>query len=146
MSHQSLNWIRLWAFTALSTIAAFTQPSRAVRPFDYDYAAEAARAAKLDLDHLDAAELRRTFAERRRRVMQAMPGGAMLVFSVEQSQPRRLEFQVPHSENHDFIFLTGFEGLDALDSAILLVPTPEKNWVVLFTNGDAEAVRQATGI
>jgi hypothetical protein len=26
------------------------------------------------------------------------------------------------------------------------VPTPDKNWVVLFTNGDAEAVRNATGI
>src|SRR6185295_12715687 len=126
----------LCALAVFSSFPASAQPSRAIRPFDYDYSAEAARAAKLDLDHLDAAELRRTFAERRRRVMQAMPGGAMLVFSVEQSQPRRLEFQVPHSENHDFIYLTGFEGLDALDSAILLVPTPDKNWVVLFTNGD----------
>jgi Xaa-Pro aminopeptidase len=147
MSYPLSNWtITLCALAAFSALSVSAQPSRTIRPFDYDYTVEAARAAKLDLDHLDAAELRRTFAERRRRVMQAMPGGAMLIFSVEQSQPRRLEFQVPHSENHDFIFLTGFEGLDALDSAILLVPTPEKNWVVLFTNGEADAVRQATGI
>jgi Xaa-Pro aminopeptidase len=147
MRHRSLYWT---AACALWTLAApgqqTTAPSRAIRPFDYDYSAEAARAAKLDLDHLDPVEVRRTFAERRRRVLQAMPGGAMLVFSVEQSQPRRLEFQVPHSENHDFIFLTGMEGIDALDSAILLVPTPEKNWTVLYTSSEPSTVRNATGI
>src|SRR6185295_405588 len=129
----------LCTLATLAALPAVAQPPVAIRHFDYDYSAEAARAAKLDVDHLDPTELRRTFAERRRRVLQAMPGGAMLVFSVEQSQPRRLEFQVPHSENHDFIFLTGLEGIDSLDSAILLVPGAEKNWAVVYTAGDVDA-------
>jgi Xaa-Pro aminopeptidase len=136
----------LCALATLAALPAVAQPPVAIRHFDYDYSAEAARAARLDVDHLDPAELRRTFAERRRRVFQAMPAGAMLIFSVEQAQPRRLEFQVPHSENHDFIYLTGLEGFDSLDSAILLVPTPEKNWAVVYTAGDVDAIRKATGI
>ena len=159
MSHRPLyrmgHWMAcsaLWALASLSTPPGAGQqgPSAAgrpaIRPFDYDYSAEAARAAKIDLDHPDPAELRRIFAERRRRVLQAIPGGALLIFSVEQAQPRRLEFQVPHSENHDFIFLTGLEGLDSLDSAVLLLPTAEKNWAVLYVSGDTEAVRKTTGI
>ena len=112
----------------------------------YSYAREAALAAKFDLDNPDPAELRRTFSERRARVLAAIPEGAMLVFSTEQAQPRRLEFQVPHSENHDFIFLTGIEGIDSLDSALLLLPTPEKNWVVLYTSAAAETIKSVTGL
>src|SRR5207245_1788575 len=134
---QPKNWIAIFALGAFVIPAsAETAPAAALRPFDYDYSAEAARASRLNLDSPDPAELRGIFAERRRRVLQAMPAGAMLIFSVEQAQPRRLEFQVPHSENHDFIFLTGVEGFDSLDSAILLVPTAEKNWTVLYTGGD----------
>ena len=113
---------------------------------DYSYTREAARAAQLDLDNIDPAELRRVFAARRERVMAGIPAGAMLIFSVEQAQLRRLEFQVPHSENHDFIFLTGIEGLDSFDSALLLLPTPEKDWVVLYTSADVSDIRKATGI
>ena len=75
-----------------------------------------------------------------------MPEGAMLVFSVEWVQPRRLEFQVPDSDNHDFVFLTGIDGLASIESALLLLPTPEKNWEVLYTSGDVETVRAQTGI
>jgi Xaa-Pro aminopeptidase len=84
--------------------------------------------------------------------MQAMPGGAMLVFSVEWVQPRRLEFQVPHSENHDFIYLTGIDGLRSVDSAILLLPGTDTdgqphNYEVLYTSEpDVDLVRRATGI
>jgi Xaa-Pro aminopeptidase len=131
---------------AVFAICMAAASAATLRPFTYDYVAEAARAAKLDVDHMDAAELRRTYAARRERVMQAMPGGALLVFSVEQAQARRLEFQVPHSENHDFVYLTGVDGMDSLDSAILLIPTPGKNWEILYTSGDLEAIRQATGI
>jgi len=116
------------------------------RHFDYNYAHEARRAAEFDLDHLDAGTLRDIFAERRRRVLQAIPGGAMLIFSVERAQPRRLEFQVPNSENHDFMYLTGLEGLDSYDSALLLLPSAEKNWIVLYTSGDPAEMKQATGI
>ena len=113
----------------------------------YEFAAENAKAATLDLDNLDAGTLREIFAQRRQRVLAAIPdGAAMLVYATEAPQPRRLEFQVEHSENHDFIFLTGLEGLDSLDSAILLLPTPEKDWVVLYTSGEVEMIRTITGI
>ncbi len=141
------------ALCALVTIVASAGPvlhaeplAGQERPFDYDYAEEAAQAERFDLDNPDPAMLRETFAKRRARVLQSIPDGAMLVHSVEWVQPRRLEFQVPHSDNHDFIFLTGLEGLQSVGSAILLVPTPEKDWVVLFTSADTEFVRQVTGI
>ncbi|MFQ5789235.1 MAG: M24 family metallopeptidase [Acidobacteriota bacterium] len=114
--------------------------------FEYDYSREAERASRLDLDHPDPGELRRIFSERRRRVLQSIRAGAMLVFSVERSQPRRLEFQVPHSENHDFTYLTGIEGLDSYDSALLLLPTGEKDWVVLYSSADPEQIQKITGI
>jgi Xaa-Pro aminopeptidase len=116
------------------------------RPFDYSFTRENERAAGLDLDNMNPAELRRVFEARRKRVLQSIPAGAMLVFSVEQAQPRRLEFQVPHSENHDFIYLTGIEGLDSFDSALLLLPTSEKDWVVLYTSADPKEIREMSGI
>ena len=85
-------------------------------------------------------------AARRDRVLRAIPSGAMLVHSVEQAQPRRLEFQVPHSENHDFIFLTGVEGLDSYDSAVLLLPDREQPRTVLYTSADVPRMKEATGI
>ena len=69
----------------------------------------------------------------------------MIVYSVEQAQPRRLEFQVPHSENHDFTYLTGLEGLNSLDSALLLLPTPDKQWAVLYTSADVQVIKTVTG-
>jgi Xaa-Pro aminopeptidase len=115
-------------------------------PFDYDYGEEAALAARIDVDDPDPALLRDVFTRRRQRVLDALPGGAMVVFSVEWVQPRRLEFQVPHSDNHDFIYLTGIDGLASLNSALLLLPTDEKDWSVLYTSGEVEVVRRQTGI
>lgn len=124
--------------------------------FDYDYRSEARLAAQLDVDNPDPATLREIFAKRRARVMQAMPGGAMLIYSVERAQERRLEFQVPHSDNHDFIYLTGLDGIDSLDSALLLVPAAEDaagrldervaSKVALYTSGNPEALAARTGI
>ena len=119
---------------------------QAPRPFHYDYAREAAAAARLDLDHPGAALMLKIFAERRQRVLEAVPAGAVLIFSVEQPQPRRLEFQVPNSENHDFTYLTGLQGLDSFDSALLLLPAAEKSWIVLYTSADVERMKAATGI
>ncbi len=126
------------------------------RPFSYDYESEAALAARLDVDNPDPAQLREIFTARRTRVLEAMPEGAMIVYSVERAQERRLEFQVPHSDNHDFIYLTGLDGIDSLDSALLLLPAatsaagrldePVRPWVVLYTSGDPEAVARRTGI
>ena len=124
--------------------------------FDYDYSTEAAIAAELDVENPDPDRLRGIFAKRRARVLQAVPEGAMLIFSVERAQERRLEFQVPHSDNHDFIYLTGLDGLDSLDSALLLIPAapaavgrldePDVDRVVLFTSGDPAAISRRAGI
>jgi Xaa-Pro aminopeptidase len=89
-------------------------------------------------------------------VLSAIPAGAMLIYSVERAQERRLEFQVPHSDNHDFIYLTGLDGIDSLDSALLLLPAandargrldePVRDWVVLYTSGNPEKISARTGI
>lgn len=140
------------AFTCEVSMAA----DRPFLPFDYDYESEAALARKLDVDNPDPDILRDVFARRRERVMQAMPGGAMLIYSVERAQERRLEFQVPHSDSHDFIYLTGLDGIQSLDSALLLLPAardaegrldePVRSWVVLYTSGDPESISRRTGI
>jgi Xaa-Pro aminopeptidase len=135
------------AYATVATHGPAPAPTiQQIQPFSYDYAEEAALAERFDLDAPDPDLLRETFAKRRARVLQSISDGAMIVFSVEWVQPRRLEFQVPHSDNHDFIFLTGLEGLESVGSALLLLPTPDKDWVVLYTSSDVEAVRQVTGI
>ncbi|MFC1662057.1 M24 family metallopeptidase [Gemmatimonadota bacterium] len=125
-------------------------PNPPPRSFSYDFSQEAALADRIDPDHPDPAVLQEIFAQRRSRVLEAMPEGAMIVFSVEWVQPRRLEFQVPDSDNHDFVFLTGLEGLESLNSALLLVPAGEggadQDWVVLFTSEDPDRIRSMTGI
>jgi Xaa-Pro aminopeptidase len=128
------------------------QVSTEVRSFDYDFTAENALARRIDPDAPAPDVLREVFAKRRQRVLQAMPGGAMLVFSVEWVQPRRLEFQVPHSDNHDFIYLTGLDGLQSVESALLLLPGREvdgtsRNWEVLYSSQeDLDALSRVTGI
>jgi Xaa-Pro aminopeptidase len=135
------------ATVAPNALAALAVPEQAAGAGIYDFTSENAKSKTLDLDNLDPETLREIFAQRRQRVLTAIPdGAAMLVYATEAPQPRRLEFQVAHSENHDFIFLTGLEGFDSLDSAILLLPTPEKDWVVLYTAGEVEMIRTVTGI
>lgn len=123
-----------------------TQDIDESKKFDYSFSHENERSYKLDLDNMNPVELRQIFEARRKRVLQSISDGAMLIFSVEEAQPRRLEFQVPHSENHDFIYLTGIEGLDSFDSALLLLPTLEKDWVVLYTASDPIAISEKSGI
>lgn len=132
------------------------QADSRVSPFTYDFTAENALAERLDVDNPDPALLRDIFERRRNRVLEAMPEGAMLIYSVERAQERRLEFQVPHSDNHDFIYLTGLDGLQGLDSALLLLPAnddaegrldePVRSWTVLYTSANPEAVSMRTGI
>ena len=120
------------------------------RPFSYDFRAENELATLIDPENPDPALLSEVFAKRRARVLEAIPEGGLLVFSVEWVQPRRLEFQVPDSDNHDFIYLTGLEGLESLNSALLLLPAreggAEEDWVVLFTSEDPGRIRDLTGI
>lgn len=118
--------------------------------FSYDFTAESELALRIDAENPDPGLLAEIFAKRRSRVLEALPGGALLVFSVEWVQPRRLEFQVPDSDNHDFVYLTGLDGLESLNSALLLLPAREggaqKDWVVLFTSEDPERIKALTGI
>ena len=81
--------------TLVVVSAAASDP--AFRPFSYDFTTEAALAAKLDVDNPDPAQLREIFAKRRARVLEAMPEGAMIIYTVERTQERRLEFQVPRN-------------------------------------------------
>jgi Xaa-Pro aminopeptidase len=118
----------------------------APKPSAYNYRAEAEAAAKMDLEHLAPGQLQAIFATRRNRVLASVPQGAMLIFSVDQNQPRHLEYQVPQSENHDFEYLTGLSGLDSFDSALLLVPGPEGSRTALYTSGDVEMIKNFTGI
>jgi Xaa-Pro aminopeptidase len=130
--------------------------AQAPLPFDYNFEEEARLADRLDVDNPDPETLRDVFERRRARVLSAMPAGAMLIYSVERAQERRLEFQVPHSDNHDFIYLTGLDGIDSLDSALLLLPAandargrldePVRDWVVLYTSGNPEKISARTGI
>jgi Xaa-Pro aminopeptidase len=140
------------AFLGVTVARAETHVSH----FDYDFDTENSLAGRLDVDNPDPELLREIFEARRERVMQAMPEGAMLIYSVERAQERRLEFQVPHSDNHDFIYLTGLDGLEGLDSALLLLPAapdlpgrldePARSWTVLYTSADPESVSRRTGI
>jgi len=122
----------------------------APRPFSYDFRSENELAARIDAQNPDPSMMKEIFAKRRARVLEAVPEGALLVFSVEWVQPRRLEFQVPDSDNHDFVYLTGLEGLESLNSALLLLPArdggAEEDWVVLFTSEDPERIGALTGI
>ncbi len=141
------------ASIVLSTALAADDKARG---FSYDYEEEAAIARSIDVDNADPEQLRTIFAKRRARILQAIPDGAMLIFSVDRAQERRLEFQVPHSVNHDFIYLTGLDGLDSLNSALLLVPAAKdaagrlgeapQARSVLFTSGDPAALARRTGI
>jgi Xaa-Pro aminopeptidase len=137
----------LWCWCAVPQgISQTSKTPPAARPFPYNYAAEAEAATKLDLNHLDPAQMRALYASRRKRVMESMPEGGMLIFSVDQNQPRHLEFQVPQSEHHDFEYLTGLTGLDSYDSALLLLPTPDGDRAVLYTPGDVSAIKDMSGI
>jgi len=131
-------------------VPSTAQSNPAPLPFSYDFTAENELGLQIDADHPDPELLKEVFAKRRARVLEATPGGAILVFSVEWVQPRRLEFQVPDSDNHDFVYLTGLEGLESVGSALLLLPAREggsdQDWEVLFTPEDPERIRALTGI
>ena len=140
----------------VAVLIAGPAAAQAPLPFDYNFEEEARLADRLDVDNPDPDTLRDVFERRRARVLSAIPAGAMLIYSVERAQERRLEFQVPHSDNHDFIYLTGLDGIDSLDSALLLLPAandargrldePVRDWVVLYTSGNPEKISARTGI
>jgi Xaa-Pro aminopeptidase len=138
------------AFLLVWTGSASGQSNPPPGEYSYDFSRENALSLRLDVEDPDPGLLREIFARRRARVLESLPEGALLVFSVEWVQPRRLEFQVPDSDNHDFVYLTGLEGLESFGSALLLLPAREggarRDWVVLFTPEDPDRIRALTGI
>jgi Xaa-Pro aminopeptidase len=134
----------------LGSTAARAQMNPPPGLFSYDFSREEALSRQIDPDDPDPGFLQEVFARRRARVLESLPEGALLVFSVEWVQPRRLEFQVPDSDNHDFTYLTGLEGLESLNSALLLLPSREngadRSWEVLFTSEDPQRIRVLMGI
>ncbi len=101
----------------------------------------------MDLDHLTPDQTYAIYMARRKRVFEAMPDGAMLVFSVDENQPRHMDFQVPNSESHDLQFLTGLYGAEAFDTALLLIPDKENgNHEVLYTGSPIPLIKSLTGI
>ena len=142
-------------FVSLTTALVLAVPGNArsgpaaAPPADYDFAAEDALSRQIDFSRPDPALQNGIFAKRRARVLRAIPDGAMLIYSVEWTQPRRLEFQVAASDNHDFTYLTGLSGLASVESALLLLPgaTPAEDWAVLYSSAeDLGSVRRSTGI
>lgn len=146
MSTRSMPLFLVIGLTAMGHAGPPTGPTP---PADYDFAREDSLSRQIDFARPDSTMIREIYARRRARVLAAIPDGVMLVYSVEWTQPRRLEFQVPASDNHDFIYLTGLSGLASVESALLLVPegAGEDPWTVLYTSAqDLAAVRRATGI
>jgi len=146
----SMSKLAVLAVAAATLGGAGHRPAPAERrpPPGYDFRREDSLSRLIDVKNPDPAVLREILGRRRARVLQSIPSGAMLVYSVETVQPRRLEFQVPASDNHDFTYLTGMAGLASVESALLLVPgtTEEPEWVVLYTAGDLAAAKRVTGI
>lgn len=85
-------------------------------------------------------------AERRAKLMKAVPDGIMIIQSADRSQPDLLEFMVPDTENHDFIYLAGIERASLPGSTLVINPRGETYRQILYTSDDVERVKRLTGI
>ncbi len=52
-------------------------------------------------------------SQRRARFLDAMDGGIAIIVAALEDQDNIYEFFVDHSDLHDFIYLTGLEGIEA---------------------------------
>jgi Xaa-Pro aminopeptidase len=93
-----------------------------------------------------APTLKASAAERRAKLLRAIPDGILVVQSADRSQPNLLEFMVPDTENHDFIYLTGVDRVLPPGSTLVLNPHGETYREILYTADDVETMKQATGI
>ncbi len=91
----------------------------------------------IDLEHHRA---------RRARFQSAMEGGIAVIMASKKDQDFIYEFFVPHSDLHDFIYLTGLDGADTWESALVMAPGAETYREILYTSGDPETIRNKTGI
>jgi Xaa-Pro aminopeptidase len=85
-------------------------------------------------------------SERRARLSKAVPEGLVIIQSADRSQPNLLEFMLPDTENHDFIYLTGLESAGPRGSTLVLNPRGETFREILYTSDDPDQIRQETGI
>jgi len=89
------------------------------------------------------AEGNNIFQERRAKLAALINDGIAVIQSTEQNQNNLLEFFVPNSDNHDFIFLTGLETPDA---TLILCPGSTEAPEILYINGDLDEIKKVTGI
>ena len=87
-----INKTRFLSLAAGLALSGATPP-----PADYDFAAEDALSRQIDFSRPDPAQLNGIFAKRRSRVLRAIPEGAMLIYSVEWTQPSKVLRQTRHS-------------------------------------------------
>ena len=83
---------------------------------------------------------------RRAKFLEAMDGGIAIIVAAHKDQDHIYEFFVDHSDLHDFIYLTGLEGTDAWQSALVLAPGAETFREILYTSQDPTGIQQKTGI
>ena len=83
------------------------------------------------------------FKARRLKLAQSIEEGIVIIQSTERNQANLLEFFVDNSDNHDFIYLTGLETPNA---TLILCPGSEVYPEILYIDGDAEEIKQKTGI
>jgi len=93
-----------------------------------------------------APTLQASAAERRAKLLRAIPEGILVVQSADRSQPNLLEFMVPDTENHDFIYLTGVDRVRLPGSTLILNPRGQTFREILYTSDDVDRMKRLTGI
>ncbi len=83
------------------------------------------------------------FKARRQKLASMTDGGIIIIQSTEKNQDNLLEFYVPDSDNHDFIFLTGLETPGA---TLILCPGSEDYPEILYIEGDPKDIQKKTEI
>ncbi len=81
--------------------------------------------------------------ERRAKLAAMVSGGIVIIQSTESNQDNLLEFFVPNSDNHDFIYFTGLETPGA---TLILCPGSSTYPEILYIDENPEEIRQTTGI
>jgi len=81
--------------------------------------------------------------QRRAKLAAQIPEGILIIQSSERNQNNLLEFFVPNSDNHDFIYFTGLETPGA---TLIICPGSQIYPEILYIDSDIEQVKQATGI
>ena len=83
------------------------------------------------------------FQSRRQKLAASIPDGIAIIQSTVRNQNELLEFFIPNSDNHDFIFLTGMELPNA---TLILCPGSETHPEILYCPGDSREIARQTGI